>query len=374
MNRRERLMATLRGEPVDRPAVCFYEINGIDQNPDDPDRFNIYSHPSWRPLLELAREKSDLILLRTASVKSSQPDPLAELRHTETYHEGETRFIRETIRAGKRILTALYRRDPDIDTHWVVEHLIKDTDDLRAYLELPEPADGEPRTEAVLEAERKVGDSGIVMLNIQDPVCSASLFKMEDYLVIAMTEPELFRRLLDRYARRLFPLTEAVARALPGRLWRIFGPEYASPPYLPPRLFREYVTAYDREMVASIHRYDGFARLHSHGNLRDILDDLVATGCMGLDPVEPPPQGDVSLRYVRERYGRQLVLFGNLEASDLENLPREEFAAKVRRALEEGTVGQGRGFVLMPSACPYGRVLTARAMRNYETMIEIAAP
>lgn len=33
MDRRDRLMATLRGETVDRPAVSFYELNGLDQNP-----------------------------------------------------------------------------------------------------------------------------------------------------------------------------------------------------------------------------------------------------------------------------------------------------------------------------------------------------
>ena len=47
-------MATLRGEPVDRPAVNFYEIGGFDVDPDDPDEFNIYNDPSWRPLLQLA--------------------------------------------------------------------------------------------------------------------------------------------------------------------------------------------------------------------------------------------------------------------------------------------------------------------------------
>ena len=41
MTRRERLMATLRGETVDRPAVNFYEIGGFLVNPDDPDEYNI---------------------------------------------------------------------------------------------------------------------------------------------------------------------------------------------------------------------------------------------------------------------------------------------------------------------------------------------
>ncbi len=41
LSRRERLMATLRGEPVDQPAVCFYEIGGFKVDPEDPDPYNI---------------------------------------------------------------------------------------------------------------------------------------------------------------------------------------------------------------------------------------------------------------------------------------------------------------------------------------------
>jgi len=54
ITRRERLMRTLRGEPVDRPAVSFYEIGGIPMDPTDPDSFNIYNSPDWQPLLQLA--------------------------------------------------------------------------------------------------------------------------------------------------------------------------------------------------------------------------------------------------------------------------------------------------------------------------------
>ena len=61
MTRRERLMATLQGRPVDRPAVSFYEIGGFAVDGDNPDEFNVYNDPSWRPLLQLAEEKTDLI-------------------------------------------------------------------------------------------------------------------------------------------------------------------------------------------------------------------------------------------------------------------------------------------------------------------------
>lgn len=374
MNRRERLIATLRGEPVDRPAVSFYELNGLDEDPDWDDPFNIYTHPSWKPLIKLTREKTDRIVMRSVPFKEINPDPLDECTTVETWmdHHGSL-FTRRVTSAGGRKLTSLTRRDRDVNTIWTVEHLLKSVEDLKAFLKIPLPDSvGEPDTSGVLQAEQALGDSGIVMIDTSDPLCEAAqLFHLADYTVIAFTEPLLFHRLLDFFAARLYPKTEAIARALPGRLWRIYGPEYASPPYLPPRLFKEFVVDYDTYMVDVIQRGGGYARLHSHGRLRQILDMIASTGCTGLDPIEPPPQGDVELSYVRERYGEQFVLFGNLEASDIENLPTSQFRQKVLKALHEGTRGKGRGFVLMPSACPYGRVLSPLALSNYESMIQV---
>lgn len=366
------MMATMAGKAVDRPAVNFYEINGMEPT-DGADPYNIYSHPSWRPLIELARERTDRIVMRGVPFVNAPPDPVADVQTVETREEGDSRFGSLTIRAPGRTLTARSRRDKDVNTTWTLEHLLKDVDDMKAFLALPEAAfGGEPDPTGVLETERALGETGIVMIDTGDPICAAaSLFDMGEYTVIAMTELELFHAVLERFERKILPRVEAIAKALPGRLWRIYGPEYAAPPYLPPRLFHEYVVRYDKPMVEAIQRYGGYARIHSHGRLEAILDEIAATGCDGLDPIEPPPQGDVALEYVRRNYGRQLVLFGNLEVSDIENLPADAFAGQVERAIREGTAGEGRGFVLQASACPYGRVLSERALRNYEKMVKL---
>lgn len=373
MTRRQRLMASLEGRPVDRPPVSFYEIDGA-QDTSDKDPYNIFSDPTWAPAIALAREKTDRIVRMGIGFKNAPPDPLAELTRTRHWEENGSRFGMTEIRAGTRTLTTRWRRDRDVDTVWTTEHLLKDVDDFKAWLELPEPVfGGEPDTDRFLRTERELGEDGICMIDSGDPICSAApLFDMGTFTVMAMTEPELFRKALDRFARIYWPRTEAIAKALPGRLWRICGPEYASPPYLPPRLFEEYVVAYDTPMVRSILKHGGFPRIHSHGRLKDILDLIAATGCTGLDPIEPPPQGDVSLEYVRRNYGAQMTLFGNIEASEIENLEPAAFEKRVAQAIREGTAGSGRGFVLHPSACPYGRKLSARAMRNYETMVRLA--
>jgi hypothetical protein len=373
VNRRERLMATLRGEAVDRPPVCFYELNGLDEWKDWDDPYNIYTHPSWKPLIDLAREKTDRIVMRGAPFTGAPPNPWDELTVIQTWTSNGSLYKKRTIQAGGRELEEVTRRDPDVNTIWQISPLFKDAGDVEAFLSLPAPQfGGLPDPSGVLDAEAALGDTGIVMIDTPDPLCiAAGLFEMGQYTVIAATEPKLFRRLLDYFACTLLPQTEAVARLLPGRLWRIYGPEYASAPYLHPAQFRQYVLPYDTLMVEAIQRYGGFARIHSHGRLRGILKDIAETGCKGLDPIEPPPQGDMHLIEVRRQVGKQMALFGNLELSDIEILPTAEFEGRVVRALEQGTAGEGLGFVLMPTACPYGRVLAEQTLRNYEKIIQV---
>ena len=134
MTRRERLMATLRGEAVDRPAVNFYEIGGFLVNPEDPDEYNIYNSPSWRPLLDLAEDKTDIIRLvspvRAQSHLSWDAGTSVGIRSQfiteKVWEENNSRFTRQTFKIGKRELTSLTRRDKSLDTVWTIEYLLKD--------------------------------------------------------------------------------------------------------------------------------------------------------------------------------------------------------------------------------------------------------
>jgi hypothetical protein len=381
MLRRERLMTTLRGEPVDRPAINFYEIGGFQIDPADRDPYNIYNSPSWQPLLRLAADHTDIIrMLSPVRARSIDPTGSAvaavwhEFFREQTQDDGETRQTRTELTVAGRTMTQTTRRERATNTVWTVEHLLKDAADVEAYLAVPDEAFVERIDMGPLEAaERELGDRGIVMVDSEDPLCAAaSLLSMEDYTLLAFSEQALFHRLLEKMARRILPRTIEVGRRFPGRLWRIYGPEYASEPFLPPAMFRDYVVRYVEPMVRAIHAQGGYARIHSHGRLKNILDMIAGMGADGLDPIEPPPQGDMQLRDVRQRHGRQLVLFGNLEIADIETLPTPQFSEKVKQALEEGTAGAGRGFVLMPSAAPFGRDVSALAMRNYETIVRIA--
>ena len=356
MTSRERLIATLNGEKVDRPAVSFYEIGGFNIDPDDPDKYNVYNSPSWKPLLQLADNHTDIIRLaspvRADSHSSwsgnSKTNSGNSIVKRSVWEDGDDRFARLTYSVGKKKLTSLTRRNKDIDTVWTIEHLLKNIDDVRTFLQLPDEVfEEEIDVKPLFEQETELGDKGIVMVDTEDPLCAvATLFSLDDFTVFAFTEQDLCHKLLEKHARYIHIRTEKAAREFPGRLWRIYGPEFATEPFLPPDLFRQYVVRYDKPMVEMIKRYKGFARIHAHGNIKGILDDIAGMEADAIDPIEPPPQGDVELEYVRQKYGEEMVLFGNLEISDIENIPSEPIPAGCKK------FNQGRNKRTGSGVCP----------------------
>ena len=380
MNRRERLTATLKGEPVDRPAVNFYEIGGFIVNPGDPDEYNIYNSPSWRPLLNLAENSTDIIRLvspvRAQSHLAWDTSGVAGIRSQyikeTSWEENNSKYTRQVYTLGGRELTSLTRRDKSLDTVWTIEYLIKSSEDARLFLQLPDEVFAESLDIAHLsDEEQKIGDKGIIMVDTEDPVCAvAALFSLEDFSLFAFTEPELCHQLLEKHARYIHKRTEQVSKDFPGRLWRIYGPEYVSEPLLPPNLFEEYVVRYTGPMVRLIKENGGVVRIHSHGRIKNLVDYFIRMGADAIDPIEPYPHGDVDMKYMREKYGKQLVLFGNIEISYIENMPSDEFRKMVRKTIEDGTSGEGRGFVLTPTSAPYGRTISDLTYANYSILVE----
>lgn len=375
MDSKTRLLNALTGKPVDRTPVNFYEIGGFSVDPTNPDPFNIYNDPSWKPLLELAENETDLIRMVKPEVHPAADNCRDEFFHENTEERNGARYTHIELRVGGRILTETRRRDVGVDTIWQVEHLLKGPEDARAFLELPDEVFAfDPDVASILETEEALGNRGLVMVDTEDPLCAAAaLFSMEDYLGIAFTEPALFHQLLEKVARSIYSRVEKVAASVPGRLWRIYGPEYASEPYLPPSLFREFVYQYTTPIVRTIQKHNGIVRLHCHGRLRNILPIIAEMGPDALDPVEPPPQGDMAVEEVRRLYGENLTLFGNIEVSAIETLEPSAFEKLVAETLRQVNAVTGKGFVLMPTASPYGRNITANTLRNYETMVRLVS-
>ena len=359
MTGRERLLATLQRKPVDRVPINTYELS-------DFGFMNwTLQEPSYRRIMEEITERTETLALWGGSSAASPQQVPPE---HEKWQEGEFSVVRTTVHTPKGDLTTVTKATPSVKTTWTVEHLLKSEEDIEKYLSIPfYPMPIDTSRFAAIDAE--IGDRGLVLCDTGDAIgFVAGLFEMGEFTIYAMTQPSLIRALCDKKHEEVMHYLRGMLEGGCGPIYRIWGPEYCTPPYLPPAAFREFVVPYVSDMVELIHQYGCYARIHSHGKIAQVLDLMVETGADATDPVEPPPDGDIALSEVKQRYGEQLILFGNMELKYLEQETPAEIRERVRQMMVEAK--EGGGFVLMPTAAPINIPLSPRTEENYLAFID----
>ncbi len=133
-------------------------------------------------------------------------------------------------------------------------------------------------------------------------------------------------------------------------------------PFISPAMFAEFVTPYLTEVVGAIHDLGLKAILHSDGDLRKILDQLVGSGIDGYQSIDP--QGHMDIREVKAQYGDRLILMGNVMSSALQETNPEEIRQGVRYAMENGMPG-GK-YIFSTSNC----IFDGMPPESYHIMLE----
>jgi len=359
MTKRERLLAVLSGKIPDRVPINLYELNDNGRNP-----WNM-TEPSYKRLMEVILEKTECMPFWYPKVEREEYKPSASI----SYDEGEFHVTRTTLPTPLGDLTTTTKFTPTVQTTWTTEHLLKNKDDVRKYLSLPHKV---VRVDASSHKalDEYVGDRGVTLCDIADPLCDlASMFEMGDFTVFAMEEPELARTICDVEFEKIMTVLSASLEQGAGPIYRIYGPEYATPPYLPPTAFRELVYPYLKEMAALMHRHGVYCRVHCHGNIRQVLDMIVDAGADAIDPAEDYPSGDISMREIKEKYPH-LTIFGNMQLKYLEQESEDQIADRVKDMMAQAK--EGGHYVLLPTAAPINIPLSPVTERNYITMIETA--
>ena len=99
-----------------------------------------------------------------------------------------------------------------------------------------------------------------------------------------------------------------------------------------------------------------------------VLECFVEMGVDVLNPVEPPPMGDVTLPEAFSRVGNRMALEGNIQKHDLIAGTREQVLELMREALE---AGKGRRFIMCPC---FGYMQmpepTERHLENLQTYVK----
>jgi len=365
MNSRERLLAALQGRATDRVPISTYELVGYNS------RAFENNDPSYARLMQAIRERTDCLCMwdgasNATFLESARP---VEMR-VEERREGDTLVRRKVLEAGGRRLSQTTKIIDGIHTTWQTEHWCKSIEDVDAALSLPyEPLAYDVSDYARIA--REVGDHGLIMTSLADPLwLAADLMEFGAYTVWARTEPEHFARTAAALHERVMENLRRLLAARVVAVYRICGPEYATPPYLPPELFERFVVPYVAEMTERIHRAGALVRLHCHGRIGRVLEAIARAAPDALDPCEAPPDGDIALAEVKRRVGGRLCLFGNLQLKLLEHGAPEAIERAVPACMDAAKDG-GR-YVIMPTAAPIQSPLPQKTEENYLRFIEAA--
>ena len=365
MTSRERILTALRRGTPDRVPISTYELVGYNSKAFEN------NDPSYTRLMDTIREKTDCLCMwdPTSNATFLQFSRPVEMQVQET-REDDAIVRRKTLHTPQGALTQTIKIVHNVHTIWQTEHWCKNLADVERALSIPyEPLEYDFSDYARIAAE--VGDNGVIMSSVADPLwLAADLMSFGDYTVWARTETGHFIRALDIMHERAMDNLPRMLDARVVDVYRICGPEYATPPYLPRELFQRFVVPYVAEMVDLIHDRGAFARFHCHGRIGQVLDMIMDTGSDAVDPCEAPPDGDVTLDEVKKRCGSSMCIFGNIQLRLLECGSPDDIEQAVINCMAGAKAGGG--YVIMPTAAPISSPLQPKTEDNYVRFIDVA--
>ncbi len=230
-------------------------------------------------------------------------------------------------------------------------------------VQIPETLGGFYAGELVREAKDRFGDRALVFdFNGDGTFWMPSGHDMLDFYALFFDSPEEAHALARRKAADSIAL--ARRQAASGADFIVINSDYGfnAGPFLSPEMFAEFVTPYLAEIVAAIHDEGIPAILHSDGDLRKILDQLVSTGIDGYQSIDP--QGNMDLAQVKKEYGDRLILMGNVRTALLQEPDEALIRDTVRHCLDVGKPG-GR-YIFSTSNC----IFAGMPLESYEILFD----
>ena len=145
-------------------------------------------------------------------------------------------------------------------------------------------------------------------------------------------------------------------------VWHADDIAYKTQPMISPRMLREQLWPWYVKMNKLAHDAGRMVVYHSDGALQLVMDDIVASGFDGLNPIEPPA---MDINEVKRQYGQHLAVMGNIDLGyTLTRGTPEEVRAEVRQRIHDLAPGGGYGLASSNSVPEYVPLANYNAMRE----------
>ncbi len=111
-------------------------------------------------------------------------------------------------------------------------------------------------------------------------------------------------------------------------------------PFLSPRMFREFVTPYLKELVAGYRAMGLYTIKHTDGNIMPILDQIAEAEPHGLHSIDSQAK-QMDMARVKALVGDRLCLLGGVQCSLLQTGTEEQVIENCKYVLRHGMPGGG---------------------------------
>lgn len=363
-SRRDRLLQALRCKKPDRVPVVITR-NILDQNV-------FTSETSYKKLINHARLKTEIMFkVHVGSIRYLDPFPRFNANIAATLKERNNGSTIVTVDTPTGVLHKKVKNVPgtipDV-LRVTTRYFIQEIEDIDRYLSIPyDPLD--IGISAVKQAEKSVGDNGLVEVSLWDPlgaVCDQ--IQPESFALWSVLEKSVLKHFIEVLHERIYGELKRLLEAGVGEVFYFNGPEFILPPNQSPDAFDEFIVPYDTQLIRLVHTYGKIAMIHCHGKMAQFIDTFARMGIDALHPLEPPPMGDVDVKKVKQKYGDRLCLVGNIEYTELTNCEEEHIDKRVHQLIRDA--GKDGGLIVSPCSGLYELPMSEKTVRNYIAMID----
>ena len=337
MNSRERIMAALRGEEVDRipwsPCIDGYFLGDVDQV------------EGFRRIGADAMLRHMFNFIGNVPLRISVPVPGKSLPWTMRTKrvEDETEVVYETP-VGTLIERYKFNREsPNLP--WITRHKVQSVEDIKVLTWMCEQAEFVPMTELFEYAEEWIGEAGVTTISILGTPLLWLLNSeaaVDKFWYLYFDHTEKMEELFEAAHQMVLRMVTACAEG-PGEV--VIQYENLSSSLISPKIWDRYEPRWINEYAEILHAGGKIYLMHACGHLLDFGDRLGKLHLDGLVDIATPPTGTLpDLGTARELWGSDKFIMGGVDATALAENEPGELKDYVRGVLKG--MGDGRRMAL----------------------------